>query len=283
MATCLVALGSNVGDRAATLESAVESLRNESKVRVARSSRAYCTDPVGGAALAGEFVNAAVLIETSREPNDLLEVLARIESQHGRERRERWANRPLDLDLLLYGDRVVESPQLTLPHPRMSFRRFALEPAAEIAPDFIHPQIGWNLGHLLRHLDAGADCVAILAPDDSDRREVTELLADRFGARTKKSPDGSGFAAWWPSAIASWEFLAAAKTEHSQIRTTDTHPKLTIRVDPPNQHGTAWSAIARQPGRGPTLHITAPLRRGLAVEVSAAVKAVWPRLGPSRP
>ena len=94
---------------------------------------------VGGPPDQGEFLNAAAVMETSITPLRFLEQLQRIESRHGRQRAERWAARTLDIDLLLYGDEVIETPMLTVPHPRMSFRRFVLEPAAEIAPRMFIP------------------------------------------------------------------------------------------------------------------------------------------------
>jgi len=283
MTECLVALGSNVGDRPSVLNAAIDRLAAEPGVVVARRSTWYSTQPVGGAALVGEFLNGVALVETSREPEKLLELLQQIELQHGRERHERWANRSLDLDLLLYGDRIVESPRLTLPHPRMSFRRFVLDPAVEIAPDMIHPLIGWSLAQLVRHLDEGADSAAIVAPDEGVRSKVVELLTDQFGARSMETCDNFELRGMWPTAMTSWLAMPRDKARPEIPAPDDpaaAHPKLTILIDSPGILDTKWNATIRQPGRGPTLNISAANRDGVTPEVLAAVQAVWPHLGP---
>src|SRR5262245_8677284 len=126
MPTALIALGSNLGDRAATLARAVELLRVAAEVRVAAVSRWHETEPVGGPAGQGPYLNGALRLETSLAPEDLLTVLQRIETELGRTRTERWGPRTLDLDLLLYDDVTCNTPRLTLPHPRLAERRFVL-------------------------------------------------------------------------------------------------------------------------------------------------------------
>src|SRR3972149_3061786 len=186
MEPCLIALGSNLRDRAATLESDAAAVAAAGGVTLLRRSRWHATKPVGLTGEAGadrEFLNGAALVETTLDPADLQTVLQRIERQHGRARHERWADRTLDLDMLLYGAQVIETRSLVVPHPRMSFRRFVLEPAAEIAGELVHPTIGWSLGQLLRHLDAGTDAVAILSPRDDQRGRLSAEVAGRCGGR----------------------------------------------------------------------------------------------------
>ena len=89
--------------------------------------------------------NAAALLETAIEPGPLLRLVKQLEHEWGRQTAERWAARVLDLDLLLYDRLVVETPELVVPHPRMAWRRFVLEPAAEIAPEMVHPPTGWTI------------------------------------------------------------------------------------------------------------------------------------------
>ena len=190
MSECLLALGSNLGERAATLDSAIVMMDSLEGVRVVRHSAWQMTLPVGGAQLEREFLNGAAVVETTKEPEDLLSLLQLIEASHGRERRERWGDRTLDLDLLLYGDRIFESPQLILPHSRMSYRRFVLEPAVEIASDWVHPTIGWTLAELAQHLDNGADCVAIVSPDGAKRRELAERLVEWVNFVPAAAPRG---------------------------------------------------------------------------------------------
>jgi 2-amino-4-hydroxy-6-hydroxymethyldihydropteridine diphosphokinase len=134
-----IALGSNLGDRYATLSAALRRLRAEPGLRVVATSEFYETAPVNCPPGSGEFLNAVVAVETEREPLDLLHLLLRIERQFGRVRSELNSPRTLDLDLILHGDRIINTPELTLPHPRMHERAFVLIPLAEIAPNVIHP------------------------------------------------------------------------------------------------------------------------------------------------
>src|SRR5437899_1175855 len=131
MATAYVALGSNLGDRWETLAAAVRRLRAEPGLRVLAVSRFYETAPVGCPPGSGDFLNAAAAVETARSPEDLLQLLLSIERQFGRVRPAGdtvKGPRTLDLDLVLHGDRVLNTPDLALPHPRMHQRAFVLAP-----------------------------------------------------------------------------------------------------------------------------------------------------------
>ncbi|HSQ56344.1 MAG TPA: 2-amino-4-hydroxy-6-hydroxymethyldihydropteridine diphosphokinase [Gemmata sp.] len=141
--TAYIALGSNVGDRAGTLSAAVQRLRAEPGMGVVGSSEQYETLPVNCPPGSGEFLNAVVAIETDREPHDLLQLLLGIEREFGRVRTVPNAPRTLDLDLILYGDRIVDTPELAVPHPRMHERDFVLAPLVELSGklgrDAFHP------------------------------------------------------------------------------------------------------------------------------------------------
>jgi 2-amino-4-hydroxy-6-hydroxymethyldihydropteridine diphosphokinase len=135
-----VGLGANLGDREATIRQAVERLSSEPGIEVLAVSSLRETDPVGYLDQP-RFLNGAVALETELGPRELLERLFRIERELGRERGEgpRFGPRPIDLDLLLYGEEVVEEPGLSVPHPRLAERRFALEPLHELDPDLRLP------------------------------------------------------------------------------------------------------------------------------------------------
>lgn len=137
MARVFLSLGSNLGDRRAMLRSALLALEREG-LRIVRRSSLYETAPVG---VTGQppFLNQAVEVETDLAPEDLLAVCQRIEGALGRVRRERWGPRTVDIDILLYDRRVVHTGSLQIPHPRLTTRRFALEPLLEIAPDAALP------------------------------------------------------------------------------------------------------------------------------------------------
>lgn len=161
MATCLLALGANLGDRQANLRQACERLRAHEQIQVVRVSAFRSTLPIGGPAEQGDFLNAAAVIETSLAPLDLLRALQQIENELGRVRQVRWGQRAIDLDLLLYDRLEMCSEELEVPHPRLCFRRFVLEPAAEIAADFQYPVNGWTVGELLANINRPENYLAV--------------------------------------------------------------------------------------------------------------------------
>ena len=136
-----VGLGANLGDPTATLRAAQESLAVLPQTQLRQVSSTYRTAPID--ALGPDFLNAVAVLGTRLGPDEFLTELQRIEAEHGRERPYRNAPRTLDLDLLLYGDVTLASPWLTVPHPRLHERAFALVPLAEVAPaDLVIPGRG---------------------------------------------------------------------------------------------------------------------------------------------
>jgi 2-amino-4-hydroxy-6-hydroxymethyldihydropteridine diphosphokinase len=142
-----IGLGANLGDPERALAEAVEGLEKSAGTSVVGRSSLYATAPLGPAQ--PEFRNAVVELVTSEAPEELLRRLLALEQAQGRIRGERWGPRTLDLDILLWGERIVSSPQLRIPHPELHRRRFALEPLVELDPSVRHPVLGKTVAELL--------------------------------------------------------------------------------------------------------------------------------------
>ena len=148
--TAHIALGSNLGDKEANLRRALE-LLDERGVEVVKVSTFICTEPYG-VTDQPQFLNAVCQVRTSLEPVALLHTLLGIEQEMGRVRLRHWGERNIDLDLLLYEDVVMDTPELKLPHPDMQNRDFVLLPLYEIAPELIHPVLRKNIRELKEKL-----------------------------------------------------------------------------------------------------------------------------------
>lgn len=164
MTVAYLGLGANLGDRRASLAAAVEAL-DWGETRVVAASSVYETDPVGGPAGQPAYFNQVVAVETSIGARALWERCSAIEAALGRARdgEERWGPRYVDVDVLLYGDDVVDDPDLVVPHPRMHERAFVLVPLCEIAPDVVIPRYG-----------VARDALAALSVDSPAVRRLAE-------------------------------------------------------------------------------------------------------------
>jgi 2-amino-4-hydroxy-6-hydroxymethyldihydropteridine diphosphokinase len=286
MATCLLGLGSNLGDRETTLSAALTEIKALPDVQLAQHSAWHHSRPIGGPSGQNEFLNAAALIETTIAPPLLLDELHDIENRHGRKPADRWTARTLDIDILLYGNEVMETPALTLPHPRMSFRRFVLEPAAEIAPKMLHPVIGWPIERLLLHLNMASDQLTLLTPSTETRDRLSRLVTERFDAQIADPPTFATSEHHWPAQWTTWlRFTRPAANVATPVDAPTGlpygaagFPKLSILIDSEFARPAdklQWSTLVRQPGRGPTLRLQTSDASEIDAEVIAAAEAVW--------
>jgi 2-amino-4-hydroxy-6-hydroxymethyldihydropteridine diphosphokinase len=236
MATCLIGLGSNVGDRPGTLDRALGLLDRLPAVRVIARSRWRETTPVGGPPDQGSFLNGAALLETALAPLSLATLLWEIETQFGRVRRHRWGPRTLDLDLLLYDQAVIETPLLVIPHPRMAWRRFVLEPAAEIAPSMVHPTIGWSVARLLEHMNTALPYVALCGPTATAKGRLARRLVHELNRRRPGS-----------ARLMADHCPHVSSPAHSPQTAPSTYTSAEIaRDESPSGPGLEWSSSPRQ-------------------------------------
>ena len=147
MPTAYIGIGSNLGDREENCERAIK-LLEAGKINVIKRSSMIETEP-WGVEDQPKFINMAVEIETDLTPGELLQFLKKIEDEIGRSPAERWRPRIIDLDILLYNDFILKTPELEIPHSHIAEREFVLKPLAEIAPDKIHPVLEKSIKDLL--------------------------------------------------------------------------------------------------------------------------------------
>ena len=148
MSRVFIGVGTNQGNRLEQISRAVKALGALDRVRLVQMAMIMETDPVGGPPQ-DPYLNTVAELDTTLTPHELLAVLQGIERQLGRvPSAERWGPRPIDLDVLLYDDRVIRDTHLSIPHPRMHERRFVLEPLAQLAPDAVHPVLKQTIAEL---------------------------------------------------------------------------------------------------------------------------------------
>lgn len=149
-----LSIGSNMGDKKAHLDQAVERMRADSRTKVEKVSEYIVTEPVGGVEQE-DFLNGAVLVRTLRSPEEFLELIGEIEAEQKRERLVHWGPRTIDVDILLYDDEIIQTKELIIPHKEMKNREFVLKPMVELAPYKKHPLTGQTMEMLLLQLSEG--------------------------------------------------------------------------------------------------------------------------------
>jgi 2-amino-4-hydroxy-6-hydroxymethyldihydropteridine diphosphokinase len=242
MTRVLLAVGANLGDREATLAETLAALSRLPHAQLLSRSAWHETAPVGGPVGQPGFLNGAVLLSTSLSPHGLASELRQIETELGRERHTRWDARKIDIDLLLFGEQTSQSTDLEIPHPRMAFRRFVLDPACEIAGEMVHPPIGWALAALQRHWHVSPRSVTVQSTN-------------------------SQLAAWLKNELTR-ELAAGAR---------DPHATEEIRLVPAD-HESAMVIVLddTKATSGPVVRITATDPAVILQEALAAIHAAWP-------
>lgn len=183
MMRCYIALGGNLGPVEETFRRALERLEESASVTVRTRSQVYRSEAVGAQA-GGEFLNAAAGIDAGLPPRELLDLLQTIEAEFGRTRDVHWGPRPLDLDLILYGEEIIDEPGLQVPHPACWYRRFVLEPLADIAAEVLHPVLQCPVGELRSRLLVRPLPVALVGIDSQTAEEYAARFAEKFPEAT---------------------------------------------------------------------------------------------------
>ena len=175
-----IGLGSNLGDRKGILDAALASLAEVPGVVVRAVSSYTETNPVGGPSGQGAFLNAAAHLETTLDPLQLLAATRRVEDRAGRTREVRWGERTIDIDLLMFDRKFLDTNELKLPHPRLALRRFVLGPLAEIAPDVVERVTNRTIADLLANLDRKPRLLAIDGSPGPRKQAIFRRLVEEL-------------------------------------------------------------------------------------------------------
>ena len=162
-----VGLGSNLGDRRGHLVAAVRCLARHAAIEIKETASLYETSPVGGPSGQPPYLNSVARVATTCSPRELLDVALSIETSLGRERGVRWDARVIDIDVLLFGDDVIDEADLRIPHPRLHLRRFVLEPLCELAGEIIHPTLGLSVERLTQRVRHSGNGETVLRVADA--------------------------------------------------------------------------------------------------------------------
>lgn len=193
MHRCLISFGANIGDAKATVLYAAKLLQQMlGKGDSVELSRLYQTPPVGGPSGQSPFINAVAAVSTSLSPWEVWHVIRSIEQQLGRERQRRWEARRIDLDILLYDQQLIWTPQLKIPHPRMCMRQFILKPAIDVAADWIDPASAMSIENLSLRLEDGPSKLHLIGPSNLPLNETADLAMQGQGIVSKFDQGSAG-------------------------------------------------------------------------------------------
>jgi 2-amino-4-hydroxy-6-hydroxymethyldihydropteridine diphosphokinase len=295
MKTCLIGIGSNLGDRQRNVEAAVERILSHPQLELRKQSGWLSSAPVGGPDDQGEFLNGALAVKSTLRPLDLLDHLLRTERDMGRVREQRWAPRNIDLDLLLVDGESFSNDRLTIPHPWMTIRPFVIDPVAEIAPHLEHPTIGWTMERLSEHLHTAPNRILLISSSEKSCRlsllsaqdhlplHVTPievgLTIDSVGVASSSRKETSINAARHPSqAPETWEVLTviAEETRADELaKVLSSAPAVKLTVCVTDGETEPWMVkTAERSGKGPVLALDCNNEARLQHDVKAALEGM---------
>lgn len=248
----LVAFGANQGDCEKALHDSLELLKQDPATEEITVAKPILTKAVTGKSAESaqaDYLNSAFWLRTTLKPRKLHRLLISIEEKLGRERLERWGPRSVDLDLILYSDTIMKDDTLQIPHPRMSFRRFVLQPAVEVAGEMVDPRSGMTLSQLLQHVDS---------------KENTVLLATNQSAQAAELVQNMGCD----------DFVFVVTQEAASFITNASTAKLLVSWIHPDQE----SPLNRyaQNFAGPLLNVDGRSMQDAQREIMAAIEAMRP-------
>jgi 2-amino-4-hydroxy-6-hydroxymethyldihydropteridine diphosphokinase len=242
---CLISFGSNLGDRNALLAKAARIVAADARVHRLASSRLYETPPIGGPGGQEPFLNAVAAFDTDASAAQILSLLQRVENDLGRDRKQRWGSRSIDLDVVLHGELIGGSRGLVVPHPRYTARRFVLRPACDVAGHYRDPRFGWTLRRLADHLDLGVASMALVGGSASQRSELCRRLRDQPGLQVFETAfpiDDDEIDSPWVSAfVPDFPPGNTATTESSGALDCSKVPRLVTRLQTTRPHD-RWPA-----------------------------------------
>ncbi len=279
MPKSLIGLGANLEHREKVLRDVVRQLGKLPHVNIVSLSRVYETTPIGGPDGQSVFLNAVALIESNFKSSDLLTELHKLETAFGRTRDTRWGPRVIDLDLLLHDDVVSDSPKIILPHPRMTFSRFVLHPACDVASDMVHPATGHTLGQLLNHLNQTPDYIVFsggLAADRSAIMKDVQRKLTSYGIKLQRKSKKNIH-----KCLESRTWLMSDRQEDVGILDSDIEsninlPKLYVSLEPLRRKDAESQMSRHLAFPGPHLYLGYPGRTQVSAvdEVVAAILAM---------
>jgi 2-amino-4-hydroxy-6-hydroxymethyldihydropteridine diphosphokinase len=290
MASCLIALGSNLGNSRSLIKQASQAIEQFPGVQQVAASSILETAAVGGPAGQSAFQNSALLVDTTLSARQVLRKIRALENQLGRQRDVHWGPRTIDLDLLLYDNLVIRTTDLELPHPRMTFRNFVLEPACQVASSLRHPVNGATLGQLHQHLCTASNYLAITGPGST---LLAERLAghpgcqlaggrpghdDHFPDNLQKTllqdPAGWVFSDGWIDQLLLSPGDSASMARWHQQRQLIPQAKIVVAIEPARpEELLAWRRITDRPHGLPLLALPAGDLDGQIEETQAAIAA----------